>query len=158
MQTKNWLKYLKIKIPKAIIPKIIIPKAKIPKAIISGAIPQQALTFLLIGGLSTLISYSVFILCLHQFHFHYLVANAFGFTTSIGFNYQSNKRWTFKTKDSGYFKRYLSLYIISFFLSSVILRILVAFFGIIPEIANIITIILVTAFNFSGAKFLVFKK
>jgi len=122
-------------------------------------ITHQAITFIIVGFVSTIISYSTFILCLHQFGLHYLVANVIGFCFSIGFNYQCNKRWTFKaTKNSRYFHRYLALYLTSLTLSSVLLRIFVEFCGIIPEIANILTIVITTAFNFSGAKFLVFKK
>ncbi len=121
-------------------------------------ITRQALTFIIVGGFSTIISYSTFIIALHQFKLHYLIANLAGFCLSIGFNYQCNKRFTFKAQDSGYFTRYLSLYLISLALSSALLRVFVELCGIIPEIANIITIVLITAFNFSGAKFIVFKK
>lgn len=119
---------------------------------------RQALTFITVGGLSTIISYTTFILCLHKLNLHYLVANVAGFCVSIGFNYQCNKRFTFKAQDSGYFRRYLSLYLVSLGLSSILLRVFVEFCGIIPEISNILTIVLITAFNFFGAKFLVFKK
>ncbi len=120
-------------------------------------VTKQAVTFLLIGSLSTLISYSTFLISLRFLKLHYLLANIVGFCCSIGVNYQCNKRWTFRA-EGNHFKRYFSLYLLSLLLSSLLLRVFVEFFGIIPEIANILTIILITAFNFIGAKFVVFKK
>ncbi len=121
-------------------------------------ITRQVITFLTIGVFSTLLSYTTFIICLHKFELHYLIANILGFCISIGFNYQCNKRFTFKAKESGYFRRYLTLYLTSLVISSALLRVFVELCGIIPEIANILTIMITTAVNFSGAKFLVFKK
>ncbi len=120
-------------------------------------VTKQALAFIIIGSLSTVISYSTFLISLHVFHLHYLLANTLGFCLSIGVNYQCNKRFTFKAAGN-HFKGYLSLYLISLALSTLLLRVFVEYCGIIPEIANILTIVLITAFNFIGAKFVVFKK
>lgn len=121
-------------------------------------ITKQAATFIVVGGFSTIISYSTFILCLHQLDLHYLIANIVGFFVSIGFSYQCNKRWTFKVQDTGYFCHYFLLYSISLTLSSLLLHLFVESCGIIPEVANILTIALITGFNFCGAKFFVFRR
>ncbi|NBV06933.1 MAG: GtrA family protein [Proteobacteria bacterium] len=119
---------------------------------------RQAFSFLIVGICGTIISYSSFIIFLRLFHLYYLVANLGGFICSIGFSYYCNRRWTFKAQESKHFRRYFSFYVISFFLSSLLLKFFVDFCGIIPEIASILNIAIMTCFNFLGVKFLVFKK
>jgi putative flippase GtrA len=119
---------------------------------------KQIARFLVVGTCSTIISYSTFITCLHFFHLHYLLANVAGFILSIGFSYNCNKRWTFGSHDSNYFQRYFLFYLTSLILSTLLLRSIVELLGIIPEIANILTIAIITCLNFIGVKFLVFKK
>ena len=119
---------------------------------------KQASSFIVVGVLSTIISYSSFLIFLRIFKLYYLVANLGGFICSIGFSYYCNRRWTFKAQDSKHFYRYSSFYLMSFFLSSTLLKIFVDFCGVIPEIANVFTIAIMTGINFLGVKFLVFKK
>ncbi len=121
-------------------------------------ITRQALKFIIVGIGSTIISYSTFIFFLHQLGIHYLIANIAGFSTSIGFSYQCNKRWTFKAGSNQHFTHYILLYLTALILSSLLLRFFVEVCGIIPEIANILTILINAIFNFLGVKFLVFKK
>lgn len=119
---------------------------------------RQLTSFLLIGGTSTVISYSTFLICLHLFKLHYILANIAGFVVSIRFSYLCNRRWTFQAQEETKFFSYLSVYLFSLALSCVLLRIFVEYCGIIPEIANIITIMITTCFNFCNTKFVVFKK
>lgn len=121
-------------------------------------ITKQAASFILVGIGSTIISYSAFIFFLHQIGLHYLLANVCSFVISISFSYRCNKKWTFKADNNRYFTRYILLYLTSLALGSILLHFFVEVCGIIPEIANILTILLNTFFNFFGAKFLVFKK
>ncbi len=121
-------------------------------------ISKQAIRFLLVGCFSTIISYSTFLIFLHIFSLHYLVANVAGFISSIGFSYYCNQRWTFDSKGSKHFTKYISFYLGSLVLGSILLRIFVEFFGLIPEIANLLAIVITTCVNFLGIKFLVFKK
>jgi putative flippase GtrA len=145
---------------------------------------KQLLKFLIIGAFSTLISYSTFFSTLRFFTWHYLLANLAGFVVSVGFSYYCNQRWTFKnanipkpiedidsnknqTKFSQKsnlnehkrsFANYFLFYFCSLLVATISLKILVDFFGIIPEIASIINIAGMTGVNFLGLKFLVFKK
>ncbi len=145
---------------------------------------KQLLKFLIIGALSTLISYSTFFSTLRFFAWHYLLANLAGFIVSVGFSYYCNQRWTFKNAnipkpiediDSNKnqpkfsqksnlnehkrsFANYFLFYFCSLLVATISLKILVDFFGIIPEIASIINIAGMTGINFLGLKFLVFKK
>jgi putative flippase GtrA len=120
-------------------------------------ISKQAIRFLLVGSCSTIISYSIFLIFLRIFGLHYLIANVAGFISSIGFSYYCNQRWTFDSKGSKSFKKYISFYLGSLVLGSILLRIFVEFFGLIPEIANLLAILVITCVNFLGIKFLVFN-
>lgn len=120
----------------------------------------QLKRFLITGGISTIISYSIFLLCLHVFSMHYILANFTAFVISVTFGYNCNKRWSFSGphhKTSHIFE-YLTVYCTSLLISIIILKIAVDFFGIIPEIAFIISLCVTTCVNFLGIKFLVFKK
>ena len=145
---------------------------------------KQLLKFLIIGALSTIISYSTFFSTLRFFAWHYLLANLAGFIVSVGFSYYCNQRWTFKNanipkpiedidsnknqtkfsqksnlnKPKRSFANYFLFYFCSLLVATISLKILVDFFGIIPEIASIINIAGMTGINFLGLKFLVFKK
>jgi len=131
---------------------------KIKNLIQQHQISKQLSQFLIIGAASTLISYSTFFVMLRFFSWHYLLANLVGFIFSVGFSYYCNRRWTFKAKDSQKFRDYFLFYFCSLGIATISLKILVEFFGIIPEIASIINIAGMTGVNFLGLKFLVFKK
>jgi putative flippase GtrA len=121
-------------------------------------VSKQAIRFILVGICSTIISYSTFLVFLRIFGLHYLIANISGFISSIGFSYYCNQSWTFDSKASKSFIKYISFYLSSLVLGSILLRIFVEFFGLIPEIANLLAISITTCVNFLGIKFLVFKK
>jgi putative flippase GtrA len=121
-------------------------------------VSKQAIRFILVGICSTIISYSTFLVFLRIFGLHYLIANISGFISSIGFSYYCNQNWTFDSKGSKSFTKYISFYLNSLVLGSILLRIFVEFFGLIPEIANLLAISITTCVNFLGIKFLVFKK
>ena len=81
-----------------------------------------------------------------------------GFIVSVGFSYYCNRRWTFSAKGAQKFRSYFLFYLCSLGIATISLKILVDFFGIIPEIASIINIAGMTGVNFLGLKFLVFKQ
>jgi putative flippase GtrA len=134
------------------------PVSKIKHWVHQHQIFKQAPRFLLVGLCSTIIGYSVFLICLRFFDLHYLIANIGGFVFGTGFSYYCNRRWTFNSSNSSYFFRYFSFYLSSLILSSILLKIIVEFIGIKPELANLLTIPITTCVNFLGLKFLVFKK
>lgn len=120
----------------------------------------QLRRFLVTGGISTLISYAVFLFSIHLLSLHYIFANIVAFVASIAFSYNFNKRWSFEasTQKTSHIKKYLGLYLVTLFVGSVILKISVDIVGIIPEIAFIIALCFTTVINFLGSKFFVFKE
>ena len=119
---------------------------------------QQLTRFLIIGCIATIISYSVFLICLRIFGIHYLIANIISFVAGISAGYPLNKIWTFKSDSQKKFHHYLAVYLTSLFISLIFLKITVDFIGIIPEIAILLSLVITTCTNFVGTKFLVFKK
>lgn len=121
---------------------------------------QQLTRFLIIGGIATIISYLTFLLCLHAFEMHYILANSIAFLTGVIFGYNCNKRWSFAGPHhkSSHLFEYLAVYCTSLLISTLILKIAVDSFGIIPEIAFVLSLCVTTCTNFLGIKFLVFKK
>lgn len=119
---------------------------------------RQLVKFLIIGTIGTIISYSTFLILLKIFQIHYLIANATAFIIGVSFGYYFNSKWSFDSKNAKLFHRYFAFYLTSLVLSTIILKIIVEYFQIIPEIANIITIFIITYYNFFGVKLWVFKK
>jgi len=119
---------------------------------------RQLIKFLFVGTFCTIVSYSVFLACLRLFDFHYILANFCGFICGVTLGYNLNSRWTFDSKNSKLFHRYLIFYLSSLIVSTLLLTLIVETLEVIPEIANILTIFVITYYNFFGVKFLVFKK
>jgi putative flippase GtrA len=131
---------------------------KIKNRIFQNALFKQISRFLIVGSGSTIISYSTFFIALRFFEFHYLIANICGFIPGVIFNYYLNRRWSFNFQEKDRFFKYLILYLSSLALTSILLWLFVESFKLLPEIANIVTIILVTLVNFLGVKFVVFRE
>jgi len=120
----------------------------------------QLKRFLITGGISTIISYFVFLASLRFFHLHYMLANLCSFVLSIIFAYNCNKHWSFSGPHhkSNHLAEYLVVYFTTLGVSMIILKITIDGLGIIPEISFFISLCFTTGMNFFGLKFLVFKK
>lgn len=120
----------------------------------------QLRRFLITGGISTVISYSVFLFGIHALSLHYILANILAFCVSITFSYHFNKRWSFEVakQQKSHLGRYLCLYLTTLVVGSAILKITIGYLSIIPEIAFIISLCFTTTINFLGTKFFVFKE
>lgn len=128
------------------------------KNIIKREITRQAAVFLLIGGLATILNYSVFYL-LYRAGILYIYSSIFGYLTGLILGYFLNKVYTFKSKES--FRRaiplYLAVYIFSLLLIIIFLPIMVEYLSINALIANFILLIVTTFINFFGSKILAFR-
>lgn len=119
----------------------------------------QIIRFLIVGGLSTLVNYSIFYVLI-MLGVQYLISSAIGFVCGILFGYPFNKKWTFDAAPLShkYLFPYFLIYLLSLVISLIFLKITVSYFNIDPKIANILAIIITTITNFIGIKFGVFKK
>jgi len=123
-------------------------------------IHQQFLRFCVVGFLSTLVNYVVFLIGYKLLGVNYLLSSGLGFIVGVLIGYRLNKYWTFSaTKmEKGYFIKYSLIYSISLVLGLLFLDFQVRILSFSPLIANIFTIVLTTCTNFIGSKWWVFKK
>ncbi len=61
---------------------------------------NQIMKFGIVGGLAFVIDYGVFVLLANGLHVHYLIANIFGFTLSLIFNYLMSMKFVFERKEN----------------------------------------------------------
>ena len=123
------------------------------------AIKKQFLKFIIVGGFSTIVNYSVFYFLYEILEVHYIISSASGFIVGVFAGYGFNKKWTFgiREKAARYAYKYYIVYIISLILSLFVLKFLVSQIGLSPEIANVLTICFTTITNFVGIKLWVFR-
>jgi hypothetical protein len=138
----------------------IVRKAILQKNIMN-LLPNRHLIqisrFLIVGALSTILNYVVFLISLHHLNFHYLIANAAGFISGLALGYPLNKKWTFKKDSQGQtFNKYFVVYTSSLLISMVFLKVTIGIFEFPAEISNVFAIAITTCTNFVGTKYFVF--
>ena len=107
--------------------------------------------FIVIGALSTVFNYSVFIILYSILSINYLYASAIGFICGLILGMYFNKSWTFEFKQQ--FSRllviqYLSVYTISLSVSLLFLEYSVRVLFIDPIYSNFLAIVITTIMNF----------
>ena len=60
---------------------------------------NQIMRFGVVGVLAFIIDYGIFVLLANWLNIHYLVANIFGFTISLIFNYLMSMKFVFERKE-----------------------------------------------------------
>jgi len=84
--------------------------------------------FILVGGISTLLNYGVFLLLFSNFKINYLIASAVGYISGTLLGFSLNKYFTYKKINTRYqmeLIKYFIVYTISLFLGLGILNFLV---------------------------------
>ena len=122
---------------------------------------RELILFLLVGGLSTIINYLIFLLTFKIAGIWYLVSSWIGYFSGVLFGYLLNSIYTFSASSQISGKNlasYIGVYLISLLIGSILLYMLVEFGKITPLISNILVICQTTVTNFLGCKFLVFKR
>lgn len=61
---------------------------------------NQIMRFGIVGVLAFIIDYGIFVLLANGLHIHYLIANVFGFTISLIFNYLMSMKFVFERKEN----------------------------------------------------------
>ena len=126
---------------------------------------NEKIIYLIIGGINTLIGYSLFIL-LDLFFFYifilensYFYANIIARPIAILISYSLHSKYTFKMSifDFKRLIKFSSGYVITYILSVVLLPIMVEYFSIHPWLSNFILIIIFGIINFFYQKYWTFK-
>lgn len=123
-------------------------------------IHTAAMRFLVVGVVSTIVNYSIYLLLLRGLEIDYLAASASGFLSGVVVGYFLNKNWTYSVKEPTSLvmvARYLSVYVFSLIAGLALLYMLVDGFAVSPLLANIVAIMLTTCTNFLGTKFFAFR-
>lgn len=122
---------------------------------------RQIALFLIVGGLSTALNYSVFWALLDLFGVNYVLSSWTGYFAGVFFGYYLNARYTFGMRTPLGGKHpvlYTAVYLASLGLSTGTLVLLVEVLGIPPKAANLIVIGQTTVTNYLGCKYLVFRR
>lgn len=116
--------------------------------------------FLVVGGASTVLNYTVYFILFSIFGMKYPIAFSIGFMSGVVFGYVLNKQWSFGLREAStplVVLKYVLVYVLSLGLGLAVIRILVVNGGLDPLLANFFTILVTTCTNFVGARYLVFK-
>ncbi len=113
--------------------------------------------FLLVGGLSTILNYTLFTLLFYA-GWNYLVSSACGYIFGLIFGFIINKKFTFRSSE--YYPleilKYFLIYASSLFLMLIFLKGLV-YLGVPILLANLFSIGLASITNYLGSKYFVFS-
>lgn len=120
----------------------------------------QVWRFLVVGGLSTILNFSLFLTLYSYMGVQYMPASACGFIGGVIFGYCVNKSWTYEIQDGSdrYVLPYFGVYTVSLMIGLAFLNLQTNVLAVPPIPANVLTIGLTTCTNFLGTKFIVFKK
>ena len=119
---------------------------------------RQLIKFSLVGVLNTAIHVGVFNLL---FYFmQYLLAQSIGFLFAVTNSYYINKKWTFKSRDRDVkreFTRFMIVNLVSLSVNLGCLAALVELYHFNPRVAQLLTVVVSLAVNFTGNKFWTFR-
>lgn len=122
-------------------------------------IAKQFIKFGLVGVSNTLISLGTYYL-LYFWGVNYLIANTVGFIISVLNSYYWNNKYVFKKTQVGNLKPLIKTFIsygFTFFISTVLLFVMVQLVKISEIIAPVVTLIITIPINFIMNKFWAFK-
>ena len=116
--------------------------------------------FLIVGALSTILNYSMFLSLFNILNISYDLAYVIGFLSGLFLGFFLNKAWAFQfnaTVTLRILMLYVTVYAISLVIGLVCIRILVEGMSFGPIEANIGVIMLTTFINYFGVRFWAFK-
>lgn len=119
---------------------------------------MQQIRFLFVGGLNTLVGYGIYALCIF-FGINYFIANLISTVIGVIHSYIWNKLFTFKSKNTvkKEVPKFISVYLISFLISNLILYIFITKLGANQYIGGLINIVLTTIISWFGHKYFSFR-
>lgn len=120
----------------------------------------QFIKFGLVGVLNTALHYTVFYILYSFIGLNYLLASAIGYAAGLINSYILNRNWTFKSYDTDRkreFARFAWVNLLSMGVNLSALKILVAWGGLRPEVAQALAILFSLVANFVGNRFWAFS-
>ncbi len=121
----------------------------------------QFIKFGIVGVLNTVVQFGVFFVLFRSLAFPMLVASGLGYIAGIVNSYFVNRVWTFEIeerKTTREFIRFALVSVIAMGMNLSALKILVAEFGLVPEIGQVLAIGFSMTINFAGNKWWTFRE
>jgi putative flippase GtrA len=115
--------------------------------------------YLIIGFMSFLLEYMLFLLLLQLAKLNYIISNITVYTVIFWFNFLMNRYWSFKSKDNigRQLKLYGLLFAFNLLVTTGMIYILSDIAGIIPQISKIIVMGAVVSWNFIIYKKVIYR-
>ena len=122
---------------------------------------RSEVIYIVVGGLTTLVNFVVYLLAGHIIGLHYLAANVIAWVAAVLFAYVANRTWVFQSRNTNIILE-LWLFVLSrvfsLVLESGLLFIAVAALHINDVAAKIVIAFVVVVCNYITGKWIVFKK
>ena len=122
---------------------------------------EEIINYLIVGGMTTLVSISIYALFTKCFHVNYMIANVISWIISVLFAYITNRIFVFKSKSENIvleIYQFFKYRIFSFLIEILLMYIFVELINIDDMISKVIVQIIVIVFNYVFSKLFVFKK
>lgn len=122
---------------------------------------EEIINYLIVGGLTTLVSIVVYALCTKCFHINYMISNVISWIISVLFAYITNRIFVFKSKSRDILLEIYQFFkyrIFSFLIDVLFMYILVELINVDDMISKIIVQVIVIVLNYVFSKLFVFKK
>lgn len=122
---------------------------------------EEIINYLIVGGLTTLVSIVVYALCTKCFHINYMISNVISWIVSVSFAYITNRIFVFKSKSDDIILEIYQFFkyrIFSFLIDVLFMYILVELINVDDMISKIIVQVIVIVLNYVFSKLFVFKK
>lgn len=121
---------------------------------------MQFLKFGLVGVLNTSMHYAIFFLLFSFFGLHYMMSSAIGYASGLLNSYFLNRIWTFRSRycnKKKEFAKFVFVNGVSLGVNLAVLKLLVVYGALQPEMAQIIAILFSMTANFAGNRFWTFN-
>lgn len=122
---------------------------------------EEIINYLIVGGMTTLVSISIYALFTKCFHINYMIANVISWIISVLFAYVTNRIFVFKSKSENIvleIYQFFKYRIFSFLIEIFLMYVFVELINIDDMISKVIVQIIVIVLNYVFSKLFVFKK
>lgn len=122
---------------------------------------EEVINYLIVGGMTTLVSIGVYALFTKCFHINYMIANVISWIISVLFAYITNRIFVFKSKNDNILieiYQFFKYRIFSFLIEIFLMYVFVELINIDDMISKVIVQIIVIILNYVFSKLFVFKK
>jgi putative flippase GtrA len=132
------------------------------KKIIEKATSDNKIRYLIVGGSSFVLEYSIFWLLVSLFRVDSILANIVSFVLAVCYTFYFHSRWTFrgehKYDTKKQFMAYVTLATLNLLLTSILIAVQVDLLDVTPLIAKIVCMVMVVVWNYLFLSKLIFKK